>query len=387
MTQNTPKKFHPTAFLAVLGAGGLSVAPFGIMQYAMPHSIQGLVTHQAVTTQSVGFAPGLIALLEVIMIVFAVIHFGLFAWFARLLRQWMKSEAYGATRGNPYASNALLTPLLALAMSFNVFIGTVRYFWPALHSNLQVIMPFALIAWIVLFVAVLGLAAKLLKHAFAHGVDLAHLPFSWMQYPMTIAMVSVTGTGFAAMSKTPWVAHTAFFLALIGLATAAVLFIFNLVTLFQHHFAKTGYPEKQLIPSMLAMVPIVSLFGISAYRITHYLHRSLHLEVEWLATLGVTGLFALQIMMLAFGLYLIKDFLRKEFTRDEYYPSLWALVCPFVGFAMMAAFTNTAFIASPIFAGLALASLATAIVVYAILMRRMLACRGLLLGRSAPQCA
>lgn len=387
MISPAPKKFHPTAFLAVLGAGGLSVAPFGIMQYTMPHSIQGLITHQAVTTQSVGFAPGLIALLEVIMIGFAVIHFGLFAWFAGLLRQWMRSEAYGTTRGNPYQSNALLTPLLALAMSFNVFIGTVRYFWPALHSNLQTIMPWALVAWIGLFVVVMGVAAKLLKHAFAHGVDLAHLPFSWMQYPMTIAMVSVTGTGFAAMSKIPWVAHTAFFLSLIGLATAGVLFIFNLVTLFQHHFAKTGYPEKQLVPSMLAMVPIVSLFGISIYRISHYLHRSLHLEVEWLATLGVTGLFALQIMMLGFGLYLIKDFLRKEFTQDDYYPSLWALVCPFVGFAMMAAFTNVAFVPSPVFAGLALGSLATGITVYGILLRRMLACRGLLPWRNTPQCA
>jgi len=387
MTTENARKFHPTAFLAVLGAGGLAVAPFGIMQYAMPHSIQGLVTHQAVISQTVGFSSALITLLEIAMVAFTLLHFGLFAWFTPLLRRWMQSESYKTLRENPYQSVALLTPLLALAMSFNVFIGAIRYFWPTLHQNLQMVMPYALFAWIALFAVVLGLAARLLKHAFVEGVDLAHLPFSWMLYPMTLAMVSVTGTGFAAMSKTPWVAHIAFFLSLIGIATAAVLFIFNLVTLFQHHFSKSGYPDRQLFPSMLAMVPIVSLFGISIYRISHYLHRSLNLEVEWLATLGVTGFFALQFMMLGFGLYLMKGYLAETFARDEYYPGLWALVCPFVGFAMMAAFTNTAFVSSPLFVGLALASLASAIIIYGILLRRMLACRGLMPLSATPQCS
>ena len=385
--QTSTQKFHPTAFLAVLGAGGLAVAPFGIMQYAMPHAIEGLVTRQAVHSQSVGFAPGLIMALEAIMVIFTFIHFGLFAWFGLLFRKWLQSEAYTHVSSNPYHSVALLTPLLALAMTFNVFIGGIRYFWPAIHHNLQAIMPFAFVAWVALLAVVLGLAAKLLKNAFTQGIDLAHLPFSWMLYPMTLAMVSVTGTGFAAMSKIPWVAHSAFFLSLIGIATSAVLFIFNLVTLFQHHFAKTGYPDKQLFPSMLAMVPTVSLYGISLYRISHYLHRNLHLEVEWLATLGVTGLFALQFMMLGFGLYLMKDYLLDMYRQEDYFPSLWALICPFVGFAMMAAFTNVAFVASPIFAGLALLSLAVAVGSYGLLLRRMLACKGLRLGRRAPQCA
>lgn len=372
--------FSPLAFLAALGAGGISVAPFAMMQYAMTPKGQGLVTRSFTHSQEFSFSLPIIHTLEAVMILFGILHLLLMAYFGKRLTQWWRSPERKEIMKNPLQNTVILAPLLALAMTFNVFIGTVRYFIPALHENLQSFMPYALAAWLGLF-ALTGLFVfKLLKTVFTQEFDPRKVHFGWMLYPFTMAMVTVVGTGIAAMAKNPNVAHLAAFFSIMGLAAASFLFLVKLFSIFMSHYHRQGLPEKQFIPGFLAAVPIMSLFGIAAFRLAHYFEKQHHLEIAWVGKLAIVGTYAFQIWFLFFALFLIRTYVTRDFFQKEYYVNQWATVCPFVGVAVLGAFAFAAFLAAPLIAWASLASLVIAIGVYVLLLSRMLRCHGLIPG-------
>jgi hypothetical protein len=83
-------------------------------------------------------------------------------------------------------------------------------------------------------------------------------------------MTTVVGAGIAALAKDPTIAHTAAFFTFISLGFGLLLFGTKLVTLFQKHFSETGLPGKQALPSFLIVIPNVTLYAISLFRLGHY---------------------------------------------------------------------------------------------------------------------
>jgi tellurite resistance protein TehA-like permease len=59
-----------------------------------------------------------------------------------------------------------------------------------------------------------------------------------------------------------------------------------------------------------------------------------------------------------------RDYLKKILFRKEYYVSLWAFICPFVGYAVLGSFVHKFFIQSPALKAVILVSALTAIVFY-----------------------
>lgn len=333
--------FNPLVFLASLGAGGIAVSNFALFNYSIKHG-KGLINFAQTHSLLNGLQEALFSVLEINMAFFVVLHLFLTALFFKKLIPYLKSLEYKELLNNPLKNNAILAPIISITMTMNVFIASVRYFIPAMYNNLQAMMLPGLITWSIIWVVLLRLEIKLLKISFAKGFDVSKINFGWLLHPFALGMVTVTGTGIAAMSQSFAIANTAFFMSLVSGSMGLFLLIVKLVTLFKSHFSMPGLPEKQFLPSFLVVVPNITIFAISFFRIGHFLdhHYSANLNIYYLVIM--LSAFAFETWYLLFGTSLLKDYF-KNHLKKEFHLSQWGLVCPFVAYAVMGSFVIALF--------------------------------------------
>jgi hypothetical protein len=358
------KKFNPLTFLASVGAGGLAVAPFVYFQYLIPHG-KGLITfNQIMDVISSGGSKALYFPMMAVMVVFALVHIVLTAKLLSDFFGWRKTDDYKEYIGDPQRNTSLLALFTSLGMTFNVFIGVIRFFVPALQTNFQAMMLPALIAWGVLWVLLMSTEIKLLKTAFRKDFDMTKAGFGWLLHPFAIGMVTVAGTGIAAMAKDPTIAHIAAFMSITSGSMGGFLFFVKLFSIFKSHFTNKGMPERQFLPSYLVVIPITTLYAIMMFRLGHYFDHQFGFHAHAFSTIIVTVLFAFQTWYFAFGLSMLKDYFKKDFFRKEYYVSLWAFICPFVGYAVLGSFVHKFFMPNAIMQSVILSSAAIAVAFY-----------------------
>lgn len=375
--------FSPMVFLAALGAGGIAVAPFAFLQYVYKTG-KGLVTLEWMNNQVLSAPENMLMyVLYAIMIVFATIHFSMMGIYMKKLFSWLGSDAHKSILNDPLKNPVMMTPFVAAAMSFNVVIGPTRFFVPIISDNLQALMLPALVALLVVWALAIKTNVKLLKIAFSSTFDISKINFGWLVQPFALAMITVTATGIAAMSKNSTVAHTAAFASLVSGSMALFLFLVKLFSIFKSHFAADSMPAKQFLPSLLIVVPILSLFGISGFRLGHYISHQFHVDMHLFSDAIIVLTFAFQTWYMIFGLTLLKDYLKNDFFKNEFYLSQWGLVCPFVGYTVIASFFYKAFAPNPLTLVIIGASLLSAISLYFIILRRQKACSGIRLKRNS----
>lgn len=342
------KKFTPLVFLASLGAGGISIIPFAFFNYSVPHA-KGLIKIADIAYSDMStFMTVIFRSLEGTMILFTFIHIILSIIFFVQLIKWLKDKAtYKEFINNPLSNSAILAPFISIAMTMNVFIGPVRYFIPEFAANLQTFMFPALLVWSAIWISLLMMEIKLLKISFSTDFDISKIHFGWLLHPFALGMVTVTGTGIAALAADSGVAGTAAFMSLITGTMGLFLLMVKLVTLFKSHFASSGLPEKQFLPSLLIVVPNITLYAISIFRFGHYLEKHHGFEMGSYFLITTTVLFAFEVWYMLFGLSLLKDYFSKHFFK-EFHVSQWGLICPLVAFAVLGSFVYSTFIASPI---------------------------------------
>jgi len=244
------KKFDPLIFLMSLGAGGISVIPFAFFQYTFEHG-KGLIQLSQIDHSVLPFFDDvLFRSLEGVMIVFSLIHIVLSLILAVHLIKW-KKEDYLELEANPLKNSALLAPFISLVMTMNVFIGPVRFFIPLFADNLQMMMLPALIAWAAIWLVLMLKVISLLKISFEKSFDVNKISFGWLLYPFALGMLTVTGTGIAALAADSSIAHSAAFLSIVSGTMGAFLLIVKLVAIFKSHFASTEMPAKQEFSSWL----------------------------------------------------------------------------------------------------------------------------------------
>jgi len=372
--------FSPLLFLASLGAGGITVIPFAFLQYVLPHG-PGLITRAEV--MQANFSPlhsAFFLSLDAIMIVFTLVHIILSVIFFKALIGFIKDSGYKNFINDPLKNSAILAPFISIVMTMNVMIGPVRYFLPQMSENLQAMMLPALLFWILLFVLLMRVEIKLLKTSFEKGFDVSKITFGWLLHPFALGMLTVTGTGIAAMAKSPDIAHTAAFLSFISGSMGMFLFVVKLMSLFQKHFAGEGLGEKQFLPSFLIVIPNITLYAISAFRIGHYLekHHGFHLDSYFLMVIAIA--FAFETWYFLFGFALLRDYFNKNYFKKEFHVTQWGLVCPFVAYGVLASFVFFVFAESAVFIGAAMLFLVLAIALYIDLFIRMLKCAGVMRG-------
>jgi hypothetical protein len=365
--------FSPLFFLASLGAGGIAVTPFVLMQYTTEHG-KGLITRSQLWENGFsGFMAGYFYSLELVMIIFSVLHFVLTLWFGIQLFRWIKEGNLKTLIEDPLKNASILTPFISLLMTMNLFIGPVRYFFPIMSDNFQDLFLPAMIFWLILFISIIYIEIKLLAISFIKGFDIEKIHFGWLLHPFLLGMLSTVGTGIAAMSKDLSIADTAAFLSLVPLSMGLFLFIIKLIILFKSHFAKQGLPEKQFLPSFLIIIPNITLFAISFFRLGHYLetHRGFHLDSYFYIVLGIA--FAFEIWYLLFGLFLLKDYFKNNHFND-FYITQWGFICPFVAFVVLGSFTYNTVIQSKILYGTLLMAMLFAIFLYFELLIKHIKC-------------
>lgn len=381
------KKFTPLVFLASLGAGGISVIPFAFLQYTQ-HTGKGLISYAQLGHGALPLGSEiLLRSLEGVMILFTLLHFGLTFTFLRGLIRWARSSEYAPFMRNPLTNAGILAPFISIAMSMNVMIGPVRFFVPWMAANLQTMMLPALLVWSLIWIALMRMEIRLLKTTFEQDFDVNQINFGWLLHPFALGMVTVTGTGIAAMSQTPAVAHTAAFMSLVSGTMGFFLLSVKLTAVFKSHFAATGLPAKQFMPSLLIVVPNVTLYAISAFRMGHYLEHQFGMHLPGYSFAVITLAFAFETWYMAFGLSLMRDYFRRHFIRREFYVTQWGLICPFVAYAVLAAFFFKLFVPNPVTYVASLAAMTAAIGFYFVLLRRHLTCAQLIRTDREHDCA
>jgi len=155
--------FTPLQFLSALGAGGTSIAFFAFLQYLV-HAGKGLVSMGEIHSSAI-FASHTIffLIMEFGMAFFAVMHIALSIQLVIKLIPWFKTEDYREMRHNPLTNSVLVTPIISLAMTMNVFLASIRYYFQFAVDNLQAMMLPGLIVWIVLWIVLMVVEIKLLK--------------------------------------------------------------------------------------------------------------------------------------------------------------------------------------------------------------------------------
>ncbi len=157
-------------------------------------------------------------------------------------------------------------------------------------------------------------------------------------------MLTVTGTGLAALSTTSSIAHIAAFISVIS-GTMGGLPVVKMITLFKSHFAAKEMPERQFLPSFLIVIPNITLYAINAFRLGHYLEHQHEAKMETYFMVVIVLAFAFETWYLAFGLALLKNYFKKHFLK-EFYVSQWGLVCPVVAYAVLGSFMYKVFIST-----------------------------------------
>lgn len=341
------KKFNPLVFLASLGAGGIAVMPFVLFQYTLNHGA-GLITRgQLWSNNFLGLSKFYYLSLEGIMIAFALLHLFLTVYFGIKLVRWIGSKEQKELVENPLSNATILAPFISILMTLNVFIGPVRYFVPWMQTNFQAMFLPAMIFWSSMFILLMSLEIKLLGISFKKGFDIDKISFGWLLHPFALGMLSVVGTGIAAMSKNANIANLAAFMSLIAISMGLFLLAVKMILIFRKHFSDEKLPEKQFLPSFLIVIPNLTLYGISLFRLGHFLEatRGFHLDSYFYIVIGL--FFAFEIWYMLFGLNLLKDYFRDHHFRD-FYLTQWGFICPLVAFVVLGAFAYYVVLTSPI---------------------------------------
>ncbi len=371
----TIENFNPLLFLSALGAGGIAVSGFIFIQYGGFFQGYGLATFAQIPQTPV------VIFLEVVMVFLSIIHILLSVKFFMNYFKWRKTPAFKDVSSNPLINSSLMAPILSLAMSFNVVIAVFRYFIPALSDNFQAIMAPAFAGYVLLWLWAVITAILLLKTAFNKSFDVDKIHFGWLLQPFALAMVTVTGTGFAALAKNTAtitynndIAATAAFLAVISGSMALFLFLVKIFSIFKKHLHRDSVLENTFVPTYLIVIPIITLFGISTFRLGYYLSNLYQEPIFFtIAKLILFGLFAFQVWYFAFGLAMLKDYW-NGYLKNNFHISQWGLICPFVAFVALGLFFFQIFFANVIFFYFLLAVFIFTIGLFFFLLKRQYLC-------------
>ena len=341
------EKFTPLFFLASLGAGGIAVIPFAIMQYTIENG-KGLITRAGLWAKGyTGFYAFQYMFLEAVMIVFTLIHIFLTVRYTLELVRWVKNGNLKALLNDPLKNSEIVAPLISFLMTINLFIGPLRYFVPAISSNLQDFFLPALYLFSLMLAVVLFIEIYLLGVSFKNGFDIDKINFGWLLHPFVLGMLSTVGTGIAAVGKDASIANAAAFLSMISISMGLFLLLVKMVVIFKSHFSAGSLPEKNFLPSFLIVIPNITLFSISLFRLGHFLehHHGFHLEGYFYIVVGFA--MAFEIWYMLFGLSLLIPYFRNNHFK-EFYVTQWGLVCPFVAFTVLGSFAYKTVLAVPV---------------------------------------
>jgi hypothetical protein len=347
MLRRDPEQpWHPSYWLAALGAGGLSISFFMYLMWLVPHQGFPMPTWQHLSALLTGTTPlstgvrPLAILATLFMLLLALLHFTLLIWNIREYSAARSTEAYQRLLGSPSEVQLMAQPL-TFAMTVNVCFALGALCVPGLWSIVEYLFPFALLAFTAIGVWSLKLYGRYLSRMLVSGGyrHEEHNHLSPLMAVFTFSMLSVGFAAPAAMSHLAFVAALAATLSILFLVIAVVSGVLILISGLQ---AMLQYGlQKQATPSIWMLIPIMTLLGIEWVRMQHGLSHHFATPVEQGRLFVVlTAIFMLQlgIMLLGYRVMQLNGYLTDHLIGDQRNPVSFGLICPGVALFVMGMF-------------------------------------------------
>ena len=332
--------YSPLYFLGSLGAGGVVVTFFMYLMFWVPHPDRPVPIFEDIAS---AWASGGIALQVAIALamsgiaLFAALNFKHLIWNLTSFARFKQTDAYAKLMATNAEAATLAMPL-ALAMTINVGFILGLAFVPRLWGVVEYLFPVAMIAFALTGLLALAQVGRYLGRIFGEGgFDMAqHNSFAQVMPAFALAMV---GVGFAAPSAMSGSALTVgmsfllstFFLT-IAVIYALVAVVTGVVAMLQHGAA------RESAPTLMVIVPLVTVLGILMMRQTHGLHTTFGVHGGSGETLAfLTRMISIQLVFIGLGMAVL---LRQRYFDDfvlgaRASAGSYALVCPAVAFEVM----------------------------------------------------
>ncbi|MGA1938981.1 TsoY family (seleno)protein [Arcobacter sp. YIC-310] len=336
------EKFTPMCFLSALGAGGLSVSFFMYLMFLVPHEGVPMATFDFIMPKLLEgtWLSFVIAFSLVFILVFAYFHFKLLIWNTKQFNLFKKTDKY-KDLVNSNAEITLMTMPLTYAMTINVCFVLGAVFVPNLWSIVEYMFPFALLGF-----AIAGyFGLKIFMNYFSRLLIKGDFDFtknnnlSQMISIFAFAMIAVGFAAPGAMSHNITINAIGIFAAIFFASVSILLLIIKLTMGFKNMFEHGISIEAS--PSLWIILPILTLLGITAIRVTFGLHHNFEtvLTKSSLFTLTAT-IVSLQIIFGLLGYKVMKQlgYFEKYVHGNEKSPVSFALICPGVAFFVFGMF-------------------------------------------------
>jgi hypothetical protein len=272
---------------------------------------------------------------------FAFLNIKLLLWNLRQLSAFSNTEKFDKLV-NSNAETTLLAMPLALAMTVNAMFILGLVFVPGLWGVVEYLFPmalvaFALIGWIA-FRRIGAFLGRVLSEGGVFDVT-ANNSFAQLLPAFALSMVAVGLAAPAAMSTVPLTVGVSLILS-ITVGTIAALYAVVAAVVAFNSMLQHG-TAKESAPTLMVVVPILTVLGIMMLRQSHGLHTTFEATGAPADNLMTTTmLLAVQGVFLALGLLV----LRRQGYADAYLrgdgnsPGAYALVCPGVALSVMTQF-------------------------------------------------
>jgi hypothetical protein len=333
--------WSPLYFLASLGAGGLAVTFFMYLMFWVPHPGQPVPVFEDILAAFTG--GGLAIRLAIAVAVtgiagFAFLNIKLLIWNLRRLSEFRGTEAYKRLVTSNGETQLLAMPL-ALAMTVNAGFILGLVFVPGLWNVVEYLFPLAMIAFAFIAYLAFRRIGDFLGRVLSGGgvFDMtANNSFAQLLPAFALSMTAVGMAAPAAMSTTPVTVGISLVLSIV-LGTVAALYAVVAAILAFNSMLHHG-TAKESAPTLMVVVPILTILGIMAMRQEHGLHTTFEAHGGMADTLILTtAILAVQAVFLALGLLV----LRRQNYADAYLrgpgnsAGAYALVCPGVALSVM----------------------------------------------------
>ncbi|WP_172300220.1 hypothetical protein [Pseudoruegeria sp. HB172150] len=334
-------RYSPLYFLGALGAGGLAVTFFMYLMFWVPHPGRAVPNFEDIAATFTTGGPAIQTAIAVAMAgiaVFVVLHFKSLIWNLRQYSAFKKTEAYQKLKASNAETQLLAMPL-ALAMAINAGFVAGLVFVPGLWSIVEFLFPFAMVAFTAVGILALIMIGDFLGRVLTKGgvFDVtAHNSFAQLLPAFALTMTAVGFAAPAAMSTVPLtqgislIGSTFFGMAGVIYAAVAAITAFNSML----HYGTA----KESGPTLMIIVPLLTILGILAMRQGHGLHVSFDAHAQAADTLMfLTRIVAVQVLFLLLGMLVLRrqGYFQSFVFGSENSPGAYALVCPGVAMSVM----------------------------------------------------
>ncbi|MDO6481589.1 TsoY family (seleno)protein [Shimia thalassica] len=340
-TKRPADTYSPLYFLASLGAGGLSVTFFMYLMFWVPHPGKPVPTFEDISAAfATGSTPMQIAIVIAVIGIAAMVFLNLkyLIWNLTAYKAFKQTDAYVALR-NSNAESTLLAMPLAMAMTVNGLFIVGLVYVPGLWGIVEYLFPMALVAFALIGFLAFKMIADFLGRILTQGgiFDVtANNSFAQMLPAFALSMVAVGLSAPAAMSHSTLTAGLSLILSTF-MGTAAIVYalvaIFTAFNSMLHHGT-----AKEAGPTLMVVVPIMTILGIMFLRQDHGLHETFGAHTAKVDTMMMLArLLTVQILFALLGMLVLR--LQGYFTDfvlgSKTSPGSYALVCPGVALAVM----------------------------------------------------